>query len=872
MKGSMESNALFKASHMLILTTYSIMACALIAETFLMDWEKWAVILIVAAICLCWYLHIRQLFSDRSRLMIYTACMMLTGFYYGIHPTSTFDLATVMCMCILLCATTGIKFLVTLSQITFFVTYAYDIIAMFVRGETFDGLVISRIMLQVLLVVLAGWLGRSVIERWNQVLEHSKTEMKALTESTERLNDFLTSVSHEIRTPINAVQGLSGICLERAENPEQRENLGAIQGAGRRMTELVSDILDYSDIDRGRSSVIEEDYMLSSVLHDLVTNLKPYMHSGVELIIDVDPAIPSVMHTDVGKLKKILWHLTTNALKFTKAGGVYVRIAAEMHDYGINLLLDVSDTGIGMSAEVLNHLSEGFYFQADSSRTRSSGGLGLGMSIVYGFVTALGGFIKMESRQGEGTSIHVCLPQKVVDPTSCMSVRNRDQLVLGAFLHFDKFPNPVVREYYNTMVRDVVRGLGVQMHRVDNPEDLKKLVESIRLTHLFVGQEEYESDVDLMERLAQSVTLTVVAAEGFALPDGSAAHVMEKPFYCFPVAVTLNREFGEDLRERYMYCRGVRALVVDDEPLNITVARDILRRYGIEVTSAESGLEALSICAQESFDLVFMDHMMPGMDGIETMRRIRSEGAGSWKTVPMVALTANAGSAARETFRQAGFDGFVAKPIDLEELERVLRGVLPASRITYEDTPHARGGRGKKAAAESTAAQPAPVSPAAPTDGYAPLRELGVDVRQGLRYCQNDDEFYRTLLGQFAAEAGGKRAELERFAAQQDMPNYAIYIHALKSTAKMIGAEALSEKARALEEASKAGRTEEVAAGHPAAMEAYDALTRAIFAVVGGAPAEEASDAGAEDGALEFAPEAADDEVLEFVPDEGVTD
>ena len=864
MKDTQEKNALFQASHMMILITYTVLLFALAGETFLLGWEKWALIPILVALVFCWYVHLAQRFSDRHRLLLYVVCMMLSIFFYGIHLTSAFDLALVISVAILLVTTTGIRLLVTLCQITYFVTFAYDLAVMFSQApETLDSLVISRILLHIMLVLVAGWLGRLVIARWHQVLDHSREEVDHLTEATGRLNTFLTSVSHEIRTPINAVQGLSGICLERTTDPEQAAQLRSIQAAGKRMTELISDILDYSDIDRGRIAVMRENYMLSSILHDLSMELKPYMRKGVELIIDVDPAIPSVMNTDISKLKKILWHLMNNALKFTREGGVYVRITSEPQDYGINLLLDVFDTGIGMTEDQLDRLYDGFY-QADSSQARSNGGLGLGMPVVYGFVSALGGFIHVSSKPGEGTSVHVCLPQKVVDPASCMSVRNKDDLALGGFLHFEKYSNPVVRDYYNTMVRNIVRGLDVKMYRVDNLKNLKKLLETIRLTHLFVGPEEYESDVAYMEELARTVMVIVVADDSFRLPEGSMAHVMEKPFYCFPVAVVLNREPGEVVSEQYMYCRGVRALVVDDEPLNLTVAQDILRRYGIQVTTAASGQEAISLCSQENFGIVFMDHMMPGMDGIEAMHRIRSTGSGMWKTVPFVALTANAGSTARETFLKEGFDGFIPKPIDLAELERVLRNVLPKTAITYEDMPHLR-------ATEGTGPAPAeakPTAPSLPEDPYRPLRALGLDTSQGLRYCQYDDEFYRTLLIQFANEARIRRTELQDFYGSGDLENYTIRIHALKSTAGTIGAKALSEKARILEEASRAGRMDQVREGHDEAMAEYDALTAAIRTAFVSETATPETAVPEEAEPEEIITEAADGDLIMFEPEE----
>ena len=197
--------------------------------------------------------------------------------------------------------------------------------------------------------------------------------------------------------------------------------------------------------------------MISSVLHDLVTQMRPYKRDDIELIIDVAPSVPAMMNTDVGKLKKILWHLIMNGIKYTKEGGVYVRIDSVEKEYGINLSIEVRDTGIGMSPEEAERVTEGFY-QANSGRDRSSSGLGLGMSIVKGFVASLGGFMMVESELGKGTCVRVSVPQKVVDPSGCMTLANKERLCIGAFLQFEKYASPEVREYYNRMVRDIVVG------------------------------------------------------------------------------------------------------------------------------------------------------------------------------------------------------------------------------------------------------------------------------------------------------------------------------------------------------------------------------------------------------------------------------
>ena len=574
-----------------------------------------------------------------------------------------------------------------------------------------------------------------------------------------------------------------------------------VRNAGRKVAEQISDILDYSEIDRNKAVRNNEDYMLSSVLHDLIADIKQYKSQNVELIIDVDPAIPAVMNSDVSKIKKILKSLISNGLKYTHKGGVYVRITSENQDYGVNLCIEVTDTGIGMSDYELERVYDSFY-QADSGRARMGGGLGLGLAITSGFVSLLGGFMTIDSKPDEGTTVHVSLPQKVVDPTSCMSAANPDQLCLGAYLHFEKYANPAVRDYYNSMVLNIVKGLGIQMHRVNNAENLKLLKESIHLTHLFIGEEEYKANLELIEDLAKDMVVAVVANEGIVLPRNTKVRILEKPFYCFPVVSILNSTVDDKKEsDKKLRCNGIRALVVDDESMNLVVAKSIFRRYGMKVYTVTSGQESIDICREKVFDIIFMDHMMAGMDGVEAMKRIRTDVSGLNGSIPIVALTANAMSSAKQMFLAEGFDGFVSKPVEIEELERVLKQVLPKSAITYEEAY----------ASVSEDDEPAPSEPEtvlpeksiSDDEAFAALRKIGIDTDAGIKYCVGDVEFYRSLLIQFANESGEKIPLLTRFFHEHDWHNYEIIVHALKSTSKMIGIVDLSEEAKALEMAAK---------------------------------------------------------------------
>ena len=812
---STNDKELFQSSHLTILISYTIFATILVVESLLLGWEKWALILIIGGIIAAWALHIRHTTPSNVRLWLYAVLMMGCYFFYGIHQTSTFDLALVMAAIIMLHTMTGRKAFINLCQFTFYITMAYEVVLMILDKEVFDILVITRLILHFLMIFFIGRFAKSIIDKWMQVLNKSKDEVVQLTEATEHLNDFLANVSHELRTPVNAIIGLTTLCIDKSKHREVEGDLIAVRDAGRKVAEQISDILDYSEIDRKKAVCNNEDYMLSSVLHDLINDIKQYKSKNVELIIDVDPSIPAVMNSDVAKIKKILKALITNGLKYTQKGGVYVRITTVSHAYGVNLCIEVTDTGKGMTEYELEKVYDSFY-QADSSRSRQGGGLGLGLAIASGFVSLLGGFMTIDSKPDVGTTVTVSIPQRVVDPLSCMSVAAPDKLCLGAFLHFEKYDHPAVRDYYNSMVLNIVKGLGVQMHRVNNAENLKLLHSTVHLTHLFIAEEEYNDNVDLIENLAKEMVVAVVANEDFVPPKTSRVKVLEKPFYCFPVVSILNSTVDtKEERIKMLRCEGVKALVVDDESMNLVVAKSIFGRYGMKVSTVTSGQESIDICREKVFDIIFMDHMMSGMDGVEAMKRIRTDVSGLNGSVPVVALTANAMSSAKQMFLNEGFDGFVSKPIEIDELERVLKQVLPKSAMSFVDVD------GQTESLPDEPEEEIRSETKNEKDFIVELRKSGIDTDAGLKYCVGDKEFYKSLLVQYATESAEKIGMMKKYYIVRDWHNYEILVHALKSTSKMIGITDLSEKAKALEKAAKNNEENYILQNHEAMIRDY---------------------------------------------------
>ncbi len=890
MGANKEKNDMFRTGNLVLLLGYTIFAIMHVVITFLLGWDKWVLFVIGAFVGICWGIHIKSIFTSNQRLWVIAFIMMINYFIYGVHLTSTYDLAIVMAAIMMLFIMTGVKPLITLCQITYYISMTYDLGKYAMDGGKFDILMICRIIMHYSVITMLSYFLKTIINKWDEVEAASQVEIDQLTESTNRLNDFLANVSHEIRTPVNAIIGLTGICIDKEKDEDNKKDLEAVRQAGRRVSEQIGDILDFSEIDRGNIVCNLEDYMLSSAMNDLMNDIREMKKEGVEIVIDIDPTIPAVMNTDVTKLKKIIKALVSNGIKYTTEGGVYLKLHSEKQDYGVNLCIEVSDTGIGMTEEELEKVYERFY-QTDSGRTRTGSGLGLGLSIVSGFVSLLGGFMTITSKKDEGTTVRVSLPQKVVENEPCASINETKNVRVGSYLSTFGFKNPMVREFFIHQSVSMSGGLGLEVHRVENIENLKKISKTIELTHLLVGEDEYKKDRSTINEFAKNVVVMVLSDSNIEVPSGTKIRVIKKPFYVFPFVAALNSSLVDtDSSHSTLRLKGVHALVVDDEPMNLVVAKGIFKQYGMEVSTATSGAESIEMCRDHKYDIIFMDHMMAGMDGVEAMKKIRADVKGLNHDIPIVALTANAMSSAKQMFISEGFDGFVSKPIEIEELERTMKRVIPADLISFvseeemdADTINALNEKSENDSVDASA------EIEESSDSIKDkLARLGIDIETGLMYCGGDTDLYDELILQFAEEASDKRKKLRAFYNDKDMKNYEIIIHAAKSTSKMIGAGELSEDAMKLEHAAHDFDMSYIDENHLRVIDDYKKITDGILEAYGKNKADEvelpdsdsdevmefeASDndevfefaASSEDEVMEFGA-SDDDEVLEFEP------
>ena len=651
-----------------------------IVESLLHGWEFWVPPLIAGGLIASWWFHLTQYSRPAFRENFYLTLSTMVAFFHGVHETSFFEIIVISVLLMSAATLMRRKEFLLIILIEFYVLMTIQVILVEYTGNTvFDSYSISRIVLHCVAEFCVYRALKSVLTGWNRT--EATLEKKKLEEDAEKtgMEDFLVNISHELRTPVNVINGMTALILKK----EDREDVLSIKNAGIRLSHQIEDIQDYSEIQRGEVVLTNDKYMITSLLNDITAGYNLFSNvERPELVVDLDPTLPAMLKGDAKKIAKIITLLLDNAFKFTRKGGVYLHITGYKKDYGLNLVIEVTDTGIGMTKADIERLSKGRY-QANRKRNRSTGGIGLGLSIVYGFVRVMKGFVSVESVKGSGTTVRVSIVQEVINPSPCLYVPERSSMNTAFYVMPEKYKAPALKEFYNLMAINMATGLKIKLNSATSLPELKKLITREAITHVFMGIEEYEQDPEYFEKVSrEGVTVTVSAPVGYSVRRGSSVVVMPKPLYGYQVAKVLNgdtdaSELLPGAGEQKPELDGLRALVVDDEMLNLVVAKGLFKDYNMIVDTAESGMEAISKCDSNDYDVVFMDHMMPEMDGVEAMKRIRMAMEQSGKNIIIIALTANALSGAREMFMKEGFDGFISKPIIIRDFEHVMNRLFP---------------------------------------------------------------------------------------------------------------------------------------------------------------------------------------------------
>ncbi len=591
--------------------------------------------------------------------------------------------------------------------------------------------------------------------------------------SSKAKSNFLANMSHEIRTPMNAISGLAEIILRESEGRQSAEHAIGIKSACTNLLNIINDILDISKIESGKLEIVNAPYELASLLNDVITISRMRLGSKpLMFITDIDSTLPAKLLGDEIRVKQILINLISNAIKFTQGGYIAIKVFGIREANKLHISFSVTDSGIGIKEEDIARLFEEFE-RVNTTKNRNIEGTGLGLAISKQLCEMMGGSINVESKYKKGSTFTVTIPQEFKEYQRLSFVQSAKNVLLYE-----------PRELLLNSVKHTIENLDCTCVSCINQSELYDNLSLMPYDFILTSSLHFKKVQALKEKNKINSQIAVYADYGEVIDDESI-YLIFFPINCLQMANMLNGQkyFGDytmgEAENSNFIAPSARILVVDDNPVNLKVAAGLMAPYQFNIDTAVNGIEAIEKIKENTYDLVFMDHMMPEMDGIDATIAIRELEGEYFRTLPIVALTANAIVGTREMFINEGMNDFLAKPIEVKKLGGILAKWIPASK----KIKNAKDKRGKK--------------PHETLD----WRIKGVDVAQGVLSVGGVDN-YKQIIGVYYGDGKQKCASLLNHFTAKAILDFKTEVHALKSASATIGAMELSVMAAKLEEAA----------------------------------------------------------------------
>ena len=654
--------------------------------------------------------------------------------------------------------------------------------------------------------VLAG----SVIEELAK--RQADAEAASIAKST-----FLANMSHEIRTPMHAILGMAELALREDVTLAAQEHIHTIKNAGTNLLSIINDILDFSKIETGKLEIVPNEYLFSSLVLDVITIIKQKVfESYLRFVVNIDSNLPNILFGDAVRIRQILLNLLSNSVKYTQQGFVALNITGEIADNNIVILtIIVSDSGKGIKQEDIKKLFTEFT-RFDIMNNAGIEGTGLGLAITHSLVKAMGGKIEVISIYGAGSTFTVTLPQQIISSQKLAVVENPKEKNI---LLYER------RDICRDSMMGTMESLGVNYKIVSSDQEFYDEIMSRQYSFAFVAIILYENLIESYTDIRSSNAKIILISEFGETSSAKNRSIITAPLFSIPVANCLNA-VPEGYSRSMSYGSSIvsftaptaRVLIADDTATNLRVAIGLLEPYNMQIDWCKNGIEAVEAVKSARYDMVFMDHMMPEMDGIEATEHIRALGDADpyYKDLPIVALTANAVFGAKEMFLHKGFNDFLPKPIDLYMLDLILARWIPNDKQeSIRIERHIEAATNVRIAID------------------------GLNVENGLALAQGSMRNYLGTLAVFYKEGFEKIREIKACLKTGNLRLYTIYVHALKGATAYIGANSLAEAAQSLEAAGKKGDMLFIEARNAAFVAELETLLSNIQAVISQISAEE---------------------------------